>query len=73
MLRARFLEMSLLVCEYVVDMVHVSCWSYTVAKKWRMDLRMEFAMIQCDRQTFVGVRKHSRSFMLCCQYYAGLK
>ena len=44
MLRARFLEMSLL-SEYVVDMVLVSCWSDTVAKKWRMGLRMEFAMI----------------------------
>ena len=28
----------------------------------------EFVMIANDRQTFVDVRKHSRSFMWCCEY-----
>ena len=48
------------------------CFSHTVANTWRMGLRMQFATnsqwSQSDRQTFVGVRKHSRSFMGCCKY-----
>ena len=35
-------------------------------------IRHQFAMIANDRQTFVGVRKHSRSFVWCFEYYAGL-
>ena len=35
-------------------------------------IRNQFVMIANDRQTFVGVRKHSRSFMWCFEYYAGL-
>ena len=31
-------------------------------------IRHQFAMVKSDRQTFVGVRKHSRSFMECCEY-----
>ena len=31
-------------------------------------VRREFVMIANDRQTFVAVRKHSRSFMWCCEY-----
>ena len=32
----------------------------------------EFVMIANDRQTFVAVRKHSRSFVWCFECYAGL-
>ena len=38
-------------------------------------IRHQFAMIASDRQTFVvivGVRKHSRSFVWRCEYYATL-
>ena len=35
-------------------------------------IRHQFAMIANDRQIFVGVRKHSLSFMWCFEYYAGL-
>ena len=35
-------------------------------------IRHQFVMIANDRQTFEGVRKHSRSFMWCFEYYAGL-
>ena len=31
-------------------------------------VRHEFVMIANDRQTFVAVRKHLRSFMWCCEY-----
>ena len=31
-------------------------------------VRHEFVMNANDRQTFVAVRKHSRSFMWCCEY-----
>ena len=34
--------------------------------------RHEFVMIANDRQTFVAVRKHSRSFVWCFECYAGL-
>ena len=43
-----------------------------VANVWRIGLRKQFAInsqwSQSDRQTFVDVRKHSRSFMWCCEY-----
>ena len=32
----------------------------------------EFVMFANDRQTFVAVRKHSRSFLWCFECYAGL-
>ena len=35
-------------------------------------VRREFVMIANDRQTFVAVRKHSRSFLWCLECYAGL-
>ena len=35
-------------------------------------VRHEFVMIANDRQTFVAVRKHSRSFLRCFECYAGL-
>ena len=35
-------------------------------------VRHEFVMIATDRQTFVSVRKHSRSFLWCFECYAGL-
>ena len=35
-------------------------------------IRHQFVMIANDRQTFVGVRRHSRSFMWGFEYYAGL-
>ena len=35
-------------------------------------VRHEFVMIANDRQTFVYVRKHSRSFLWCFECYAGL-
>ena len=35
-------------------------------------VRHEFVMIANDRQTFVSVRKHSRSFVWCFECYAGL-
>ena len=35
-------------------------------------VRHEFIMIAIDRQTFVAVRKHSRSFLSCFECYAGL-
>ena len=36
-------------------------------------VRHAFLMIANDRQTFVAVRKHSRSFLWCFECYAGLK
>ena len=54
-------------------------YSRPVANIWRMGLRMQFATnsqcSQSDRQTFVviaGVRKHSRSLVWSCEYYATL-
>ena len=35
-------------------------------------VRHEFVMIANDRQTFVAVRKYSRSFLWCFECYAGL-
>ena len=35
-------------------------------------VRHEFVMIANDRQTFIAVRKHSRSFLWCFECYAGL-
>ena len=35
-------------------------------------VRHEFVMIANDRQTFVAVRKLSRSFLWCFECYAGL-
>ena len=35
-------------------------------------VRHEFVMIANDRQTFVAVRKHWRSFLWCFECYAGL-
>ena len=35
-------------------------------------VRHEFVMIANDRQTFVSVRKHSRSLLWCFECYAGL-
>ena len=35
-------------------------------------VRHEFVMIANDRQTFVAVRTHSRSFVWCFECYAGL-
>ena len=35
-------------------------------------VRHELLMIANDRQTFVAVRKHSRSFLWCFECYAGL-
>ena len=35
-------------------------------------VRHEFVMIANNRQTFVAVRKHSRSFLWCFECYAGL-
>ena len=35
-------------------------------------VRHELFMIANDRQTFVAVRKHSRSFLWCFECYAGL-
>ena len=35
-------------------------------------VRHEFVMIANDRQTFVAVSKHSRSFLWCFECYAGL-
>ena len=35
-------------------------------------VRHEFVMIANDRQTFVAVRKHSRSFLWCFECHAGL-
>ena len=41
--------------------------------EWAYDaVRHEFVMIANDRQTFVAVRKHSRSFLWCFECYAGL-
>ena len=35
-------------------------------------VRHEFVMITNDRQKFVAIRKHSRSFLWCFECYAGL-
>ena len=35
-------------------------------------VRYKFVMIANDRQTFVAVRKHSRSLLWCFECYAGL-
>ena len=35
-------------------------------------VRHEFIMIANDRQIYVAVRKHSRSFLWCFECYAGL-
>ena len=39
---------------------------------WRMGLRMQFANNRYDRQILLGVRKHLRSFVWRCEYYATL-
>ena len=43
------------------------CGEYT-ANGLTNAVRHEFVMIANDRQTFVAVRMHSRSFMWCCEY-----
>ena len=48
------------------------CCSHTVANGLTNAVRHEFVMIANDRQTFVAVRKHSRSFLWCFECYAGL-
>ena len=46
---------------------------HIVANIWRMGLRMQFATNRNDRKMIlVGVRKHSRSFVWRCEYYATL-
>ena len=40
--------------------------------EWAYVVRDEFVMIANDRQTFVAVRKHSRSFLWCFECYPGL-
>ena len=47
------------------------CGEY-VANGLTNAVRHEFVMIAIVRQTFVAVRKHSRSFLWCFEWYAGL-
>ena len=47
------------------------CGEY-MANRLTNAVRHEFVMIANDRQTFVAVRKHSRSFLWCFECYAGL-
>ena len=56
-------------CELVMLLSH--CGEY-MANGLTNAVRHEFVMIANDRQTFVSVRKHSRSFLWCFECYAGL-
>ena len=47
------------------------CGEY-MANGFTNAVRHEFVMIANDRQTFVAVHKHSRSFLWCFDCYAGL-
>ena len=55
----------------VVIMLVSHCGEY-MANGLTNAVRHEFVMIANDRQTFVAVRKHSRSFLWCFECYAGL-
>ena len=70
----------LLTCDTVCVNVfeYSSVFSNASLTLWRIygeftnAVRHEFVMIANDRQTFVAVRKHSRSFLWCFECYAGL-
>ena len=55
--------------------IHLQICYAALTPRWiwsQMVLRMQFATnsqwSQGDRQTFIGVRKHSRSFTVCHEY-----
>ena len=56
---------------YIAEMLVSHCGEY-MANGLTNAVRHEFVMIANDRQTFVAVRKHSRSFLWCFECYAGL-
>ena len=67
-----------IICEHpskanvnLVVMLLSHCGEY-MANGLTNAVRHEFVMIANDRQTFVAVRKHSRSFLWCFEWYAGL-
>ena len=55
----------------IIVMLLSHCGEY-MANGLTNAVRHEFVMIATDRQTFVAVRKHSRSFLWCFECYAGL-
>ena len=56
---------------HIIVMLLSHCGEY-MANGLTNAVRHEFVMIANDRQTFVAVRKHSRSFLWCFECYAGL-
>ena len=50
----------------------LTLWQTIMANGLTNAVRHEFVIIANDRQTFVSVRKHSRSFLWCFECYAGL-
>ena len=72
-IQARSFTWALLVIpmEYFCVMLVSHCGEY-MANGLTNAVRHEFVMIANDRQTFVAVRMHSRSFLLCFECYAGL-
>ena len=57
---------------YVMLLSHCGEYRGSMANGLTNAVRHEFVMIANDRQTFVSVRKHSRSFLWCFECYAGL-
>ena len=60
------------VAAYVSPVMLVSHCGEYMANGLTNAVRHEFVMMANDRQTFVAVRKHSRSFLWCFECYAGL-
>ena len=57
--------------DIIVVMLVSHCGEY-MANGLTNAVRHEFIIIANDRQTFVAVRKHSRSFLWCFECYARL-
>ena len=57
---------------FIVNVMLVSHCGEYMANGLTNVVRHAFVIIANDRQTFVAVRKHSRSFLWCFECYAGL-
>ena len=56
-----------------VRVTNASLTLWQIYGEWAYEcISHEFVMIANDRQTFVAVGKHSRSFLWCFECYAGL-
>ena len=58
--------------EYIMFFMLLSQCGEYMANGLTNAVRHEFVIIANDRQAFVSVRKHSRSFLWCFECYAGL-